>query len=141
VKLERYGSRFLPVIVTYADKHGLVSKIQQKKPKRERKSKAVGRLSGTQQESLNLYKSGLTIAEIAHERGYSPMTIEGHLCSFVQSGELAVTELVDAHKIPAIEDAVQSYGAQRLAPLKEVLGEDYSYTEIKAVVSWLNRSE
>jgi ATP-dependent DNA helicase RecQ len=34
---------------------------------------------------------------------------------------------------------VESYGAERLAPLKEILGEDYSYGEIKAVVSWMQR--
>ncbi|GAB2701391.1 DNA helicase RecQ [Mucilaginibacter koreensis] len=142
VKLERYGHQFLPVIVAYAEKHGLSSQMKHKATKRERKPKAPGSKAGSSQlESLNLFKSGLTVAEIAHERGYSPMTIEGHLCSFVQTGDLKVTELVPAHKMSAIEDAIQSYGAQRLAPLKEVLGEEYSYTEIKAVVSWLNRTE
>ena len=141
VKLDRYGHQFLPAIVAYAEKHGLSSQINQKATKRERKPKAPGKVSSSQQESLTLFKAGMSVNEIASVRGFAPMTIEGHLCSFVQTGDLKVTELVAAHKMPPIEDAIHSYGAQRLAPLKEALGEDYSYTEIKAVVSWLNRNE
>jgi len=36
-------------------------------------------------------------------------------------------------------NAIESYGDDRLGPLKEVLGENYSYGEIRAVVAWMNR--
>jgi ATP-dependent DNA helicase RecQ len=52
---------------------------------------------------------------------------------------MELKDMVSESKIPAIKDAVESYGAERLAPLKEILGEDYSYSEIKAVVSWMQR--
>ena len=60
---------------------------------------------------------------------------------FVQSGELDVLDMVPEQKIPAIKDAVESYGADRLAPLKEILGADFSYGEIKAVLGWMNRNQ
>ncbi len=143
VKLERYAHRFLPVITAYAARHQLTSLIRHKAAKRERKSKTsrTSHTNTTRLESFNLFRAGKSIAEIASERKLSAVTIESHLCSFVQSGEMAVSELVPPHKMPAIENAVQSYGAERLAPLKEVLGDEYSYSEIKAVVSWLNRTE
>jgi ATP-dependent DNA helicase RecQ len=46
---------------------------------------------------------------------------------------------VPAQKIPAIKDAVESYGSEMLSPLKQILGDNYSYGEIKAVISWMNR--
>jgi ATP-dependent DNA helicase RecQ len=49
--------------------------------------------------------------------------------------------MVPAAKIPVIQDAIESYGAERLAPLKEILGADFSYGEIKAVLAWMNRNE
>ena len=139
VKLAKYGREFLRVINAYSEENGLVSKIDQKAKKRERKTKRTSaRTSDTFKATYTLYKGGKTVAEIAQERGLSPTTIEGHLSNFVETGELDVSEFVIREKIPAIQNAVESYGNERLAPLKEVLGDAYTYGEIKAVIAWLN---
>lgn len=139
VKLARYGEAFLKDILAYCHQHGLASKIGTRRVKATKTKSPRASSGNTQRESLEMYKSGMDITEIAGIRNLSPMTIEGHLCSFIQSGEIEVTEFVDHQKIPAIKNAVESYGGDRLAPLKEVLGDNYSYTEIKAVVSWMKR--
>ena len=84
-----------------------------------------------------MYQSGMTIADIAGLRNLSPMTVEGHLTNFVQTGELDVSQFVTREKLAVIQDAVEKYGDERLAPLKEILGDEYSYVEIKAVVAWM----
>jgi ATP-dependent DNA helicase RecQ len=144
VKLARYGRDFLLQVKNYCAKNALASRITQKARKRERKIKSivnspVSRSSDTRSESLKLFRAGKTIAEIAAERSLSITTIESHLAYFVESGETDVLSLVDKEKIPLIKDAVESYGAERLAPLKEVLGENYTYGEIKAVIAWMQR--
>jgi len=142
VKLQRYGDEFSQAVTQYCGKHGLQSRIDKKAPKRERKVKTsvgAGKASSTQVETLRLYKSGSSVAEIAHERQLSPTTIEGHLSQFVTSGEIDVLELVSAEKIDPIKNAVESYGADRLSPLKEILGDNYSYGEIKAVIALMQR--
>jgi ATP-dependent DNA helicase RecQ len=138
VKIERYGNEFSEAVAKYCTQHELTSLISKKQPKRERKAR-TSRFGATFTETLNLYKSGLSIAEIAHERKLSPMTIESHLCQFVQSGEMDIAEFVAENKMAPIKDAIESYGYERLAPLKEILGEDYTYTEIKAMVAWMQR--
>ncbi|WCT12424.1 DNA helicase RecQ [Mucilaginibacter jinjuensis] len=139
VKLNRYGEAFLRIINAYCTQHGLASKISSKRAKATKTKTSRASAGNTQRESFELYKAGISISEIAGMRNLATTTIENHLCSFIQSGEMEVTELVDQQKIPAIQDAVESYGADRLAPLKEILGDDYSYTEIKAVVSWMKK--
>jgi ATP-dependent DNA helicase RecQ len=144
VKLARYGREFLIPVKNYCAKHDLGSRIKQKVPKRERKVRTERtskprKTDNTRTESFSLFRAGKTVEHIAAERGLSPMTIESHLTYFVQSGEMDVLELVKQEKIPAIQDAIESYGQDRLAPLKEVLGENYSYVEIKAVIGWMNR--
>ncbi|WP_158828672.1 DNA helicase RecQ [Mucilaginibacter lacusdianchii] len=141
VKLKRYGEQFLEALVSYCQQHNLSSQISSKRVKAgSSKPKASRPSSGnTQRESFELYRSGKSIAEIAAQRSLSTNTIESHLCSFIQSGEMGVTEMVPEHKMPAIQNAIESYGAERLAPLKEVLGDSYSYAEIKAMVSWMKR--
>jgi ATP-dependent DNA helicase RecQ len=139
VKLARYGDAFRAAIVAYCSQHNLASKINLKSPKRERKAKTkTPRSNATQQESFSLYKNGMSIADIATQRGYASSTIEGHLASFIKTGEIDVSELVSPVKIPAIKDAIESYGADALSPLKQVLGDDYSYGEIRAVMAWMD---
>jgi ATP-dependent DNA helicase RecQ len=137
-KLARYGREFLALVVDYCTVKGLVSRIGQKSAKRERKPRAA-RVSDTAGASLNLFKSGKSVVDIAQERGLSPTTIEGHLSNFVQTGELDVLTFVKEEKIQPILEVIESYGTEKLSPLKDVLGEDYSYGEIKAVIAWMNR--
>lgn len=145
IKLARYGQEFLNPVQNYCQIRGLGSRIAAKSPKRERKapketaSKPASSKKDTRQETYVLFRAGKTIAEIAKERELSPTTIESHLGYFVFTGDIEVTEMVPERKIAAIHDAVQSYGDERLAPLKEVLGDGYTYAEIKAVISWMKR--
>jgi len=136
IKLARYGREFVAPVKSYSAQRGLSSKIKQKQQKRERKPRAE-RINDTKRESFNMYKSGQSIAEISALRNLSPMTIEGHLASFVETGEIDVSEFVNREKLLVIQDMVEKYGDDKLAPLKEILGEDYSYTEIKATIAWM----
>jgi len=137
VKLARYGREFLVPVKNYCSKHGLSSKIKEKQPKRERKTIRSKGASETQRESLKMYQAGYGITEIASLRSLSPMTVEGHLAVFLQSGEIDVSAFVTRAKALVIQDAVEKYGDAMLSPLKEVLGDDYSYTEIKATIAWM----
>jgi ATP-dependent DNA helicase RecQ len=144
IKLARYGREFLAPVKNYCQRHGLESRINQKTAKSGQKTNARpaasrSRSSDTRRETFNLYCAGKSIADIAAQRELATTTIEGHLSYFVQTGEMDVLEMVKEEKIPVIKDAVESYGYEKLSPLKEVLGDDYSYGEIKAVISWMNR--
>jgi ATP-dependent DNA helicase RecQ len=89
-------------------------------------------------QSFELFKKGISIEEIAQQRKLSPVTVEGHLAHYVEFGEIEVTRLVLPEKIKIIEEAILQHGIEKLAPLKEALGEGYSFGEIRAVIAHLN---
>lgn len=92
--------------------------------------------ANTRDISLMMFKEGASVEKIAEERGLAETTIQGHLCSFVAKGELAVDQLVqDEEKRAAIADVVKP--DKTLTQMKEALGADYSYGEIRAVVAHL----
>jgi len=142
IKLARYGREFLVPVKNYCVKNGLSSRIKQKNAKQKLTSgKSISRKgTDTKLETFNLYRSGKSIPEIASERSLAVTTIEGHLSYFVQTGDIDVLEFVREEKIPVIKDVIESYGYEKLSPLKEVLGDDYSYGEIRAVIGWMNRN-
>ena len=136
VKLAKYGKPFLNVVVAYCNQHDLASKISQKILKRERQ---VSREydSVTKATSYDMFKEGKTISEIAKIRELSPTTIENHLAFYILDGKLKINDLVPLNKIPRITAAIEKHGPALLNPLKEALGEDVSYGEIRAVINHL----
>jgi hypothetical protein len=86
--------------------------------------------------SLQLHKEGTSIAEIAVRRNLTSGTVEGHLASFIATGEIDIKELVPPEKIAAILTVIREIGGTTLGPLKARLGPDYSFGEIRAVLTY-----
>lgn len=85
-------------------------------------------------ETFTLYQKDPNIEKIAEIRGLAISTIESHLVGFVKTGELKVEQVVEPEKIKAIIAIIEKTGAGSTSLLKNALGEDYSYNEIRAVL-------
>ena len=72
-------------------------------------------------------------------RGLAATTIEGHLSTYIYNGSIDIHEMVTEEKKHFIKDTVETYGAEKLGPLKEVLGDAYTYGEIRAVIAWMKK--
>ena len=142
-KINKYGLQFLDVIQRYCNEHDLHSLIHEKPAKRERKEKTEKTASAkpnTKLESFKLFKQGKSVAEISKERGFALQTIEGHLAHFVSEGEIKIEELVSPEKVAIIEAALENYDATKgIVPIKEKLGNDFSFGEIRLVLAHVQR--
>jgi ATP-dependent DNA helicase RecQ len=138
LKFEKYGADFLRAIKDYCLKNNLVSRIDLKTPKRTKKQRTKRDATGkdTYQVSLELFRDGVSIADIARERGIQPSTVENHIARFIATGEVQLHELVPLHKVETIRNAVLKFNdSGALSPIKELLGDDYTYGEIRAVIA------
>ncbi|MDR1652164.1 MAG: helix-turn-helix domain-containing protein [Prevotellaceae bacterium] len=93
--------------------------------------------------SLEMYKSGKTIDEIAKERNITEGTVFGHLSDYILKGQISVFELVDKEKVEAIMPLVDTQ-TKAITPVREQLGDNYTYSEIRAVIKhclWLENRE
>ncbi len=142
-KTEKFGQRFLDIITEYSELHNLDSQIAQKKAKPP-KSKGeytpnpsvIPKKSDTKEETYKLFKDGKSVDDIAKERSLTTSTIESHLAHYVQLGILPIHELVTKEKLVLIEPALQTFEGGSITPLKEQLGEQVSYGEIRLVLAW-----
>lgn len=115
-------------------------------PKRERR-RTTTKLSDTAQETLERFQAGLSITEIAEERGFKPMTIEGHLVMAYEVGELGLDVLVDEATAAIVRQAIAETPPSD-TPLRDIranacalAGRDISYMAINAVQAELRRTE
>jgi uncharacterized protein YpbB len=90
-------------------------------------------------ETFALYNREGDIGKVAQIRGLAISTIESHLVGFVKTGELAVEKVVDPDKMKVIIETSEKTGATSSSFLKNALGENYSYNEIRAVMHHLER--
>jgi hypothetical protein len=93
-----------------------------KKKKPKKKTKEI---------TLELYKKGNTIEEIAQERSLAESTIEGHLAHFVGKGELHLTEFLDETKAGQIQQVADTLKTTKLNEIKSRLGDEFTYTDLK----------
>ncbi len=136
VKMGKYGLDFMVEIVKYCDVNSLESRINLKIPKRKKRSLRDRNGDDTYSISLKLFRDGKSVGAIAKERGLKRNTVENHLVRFIPSGEVQIEELVEEKKIGIIRSAIFELDLSNgLAPIKEFLGEDFSYSEIRAVAA------
>lgn len=137
VKVDRYGSKIWKKIEEYCHERNLTSRMELKSPKRIRKERKE-KVTDTKQQSFELFRDGKSIQQIAELRNLSTSTIEGHLAFYIAEGTLRLEDIIDdMEKIEAIKDIVKKIGGATLTPIKEVLGDGYSYGEIKMVIAHL----
>jgi GTPase SAR1 family protein len=111
--------------------------------KEEEAVKKSGRLpkGETARVSLQLYKQGKSIAEIAKERNFAYTTIEGHLSEFITTGEIEIHELLSPLRLETILSLLkEEKGLPNSGLIKSKLPNDFSYGEIKAAMKYWEKN-
>ncbi|MBT4091695.1 MAG: helicase, partial [Deltaproteobacteria bacterium] len=137
--VQKRGLELIRLVDRYRKKQGLekdkMPQTQLKIPGFEKKT-----VPETKRTSFEMFKSGLTIAEIAKKRGFTESTIEGHLCFFIEQGRLDVNRLLPLEKQALIREKLKviGNGNDSLSVIKKQLGDDFSYGEIRMVLALQN---
>ena len=140
VKLGKYGAQFVDAIRSWCRRHNLTSRIEFKAVKKQRNGK-IEKDNETKQQTLTLFRHGYSIEQIASQRKLNPSTVEGHLAFYVAQGKIALGEVMDAGRVPVIQEAIEQLGDKTLTPIRNFLGEDYSYSEIRYVLAHMDGSK
>ena len=102
---------------------------RQKKPNEPKVPKTP-----TREISYNLYKQGMTLEQIAAERGLVKDTIAGHLASYVKEGKVGLRALISSAHEKKIRDFMKAHPElEHFSEIKEALGAGIDYYEIKLV--------
>ncbi len=141
-KMEAFYTIFTNAIRAYCEDHGLEMELGTIKPpkvkavERSPKDNASSLPAGsvTRQLTLAMFQQGLSMEEIAQRRGMSRGTILTHLSELLELGEpLDMERLIRPERYEVIADALREVGGELLKPVKEFLGEEYAYDEIRLV--------
>ena len=120
-KAQQYGDRFISTILEFDEQHKLPVSLPSK----------------SQMATLQLHQQGFNVTEIAQQRGFAVGTVNSHLSELLEMNQpVALNKLVKADKQQTIIKAIEQVGDLTLKTIKEALGEEYSYDEIRLVRGW-----
>jgi hypothetical protein len=132
-KSQDFGEELLNIIISYCEKEKIEPPdqiISEKKIPKKIKEE-------TKKISYDLFKEGKAISQIAEERNLSINTIEGHLAYYVGTGEIPVTKFVSQEKTELIAGYFEGKEELKMGPVKDILGDKVSWSEIKFVINHL----
>ncbi|MBD2580436.1 DNA helicase RecQ [Oscillatoria sp. FACHB-1406] len=124
-KLERYGDRFVSEIRAFVQEQKLPTPLP----------------TSTQMVTLQYYQQGLDIDAIARARNVQASTIVNHFSELIEMNQpVEIDRLVNPKLHQPIVSAIEKLGDVSLTPLREYLGEGYSFNDIRLVRAWWRRT-
>ena len=132
-KLRDFSERFLEVINEYVEATGqpaAVNRVPVSAPKNR-----VRGISMSIRETKDLVAQGLSFEEVAEQRAISETPIRSHLERFIQEGgQVDLGHLMPPEdRRTQIAAAFREMGEARLTPVREFLGDDYTWDELAVV--------
>ncbi|MBN2034855.1 MAG: helix-turn-helix domain-containing protein [Deltaproteobacteria bacterium] len=135
---ERYGEELVDMVCAYRRLHNikevtLPTRTPADTPPKKQKAPRVD----TRKITFELFEKGLTLSQIAEERGLVLSTVEGHMAHLVETGKVAINLLLSPEKLQTIEQELSRMQGKLLGEIKRALGSGVSYGEIKLVQAHL----
>ncbi len=129
-KLKQYRKIFTEVIRTHAEENNLSE--QEVPVKRSARPRRVKPLGSTYRETQKLVLKKMSLEKMASTRGVSAGTIAIHIEKLLSHGEKIDIDYLrpPVKKFEKIQAAFQQSGGAALAPVRGMLGEQFSYEEL-----------
>jgi ATP-dependent DNA helicase RecQ len=124
-KFEKYGQQFMSVI------HEVCYGITSAKPSK----------LNTLDETLNLYRLGFSLEEIAVKRALSSTTINSHIAQLYVKGDIdSISNLIKEVEIHRVLEAVRTIGkTDRLRDIFELLNGELDYSKIRLAIAHIDK--
>ena len=119
----------------------ITSSTEKKKPNSKKSATEKKEKVDTKKVTFDLYKQGISIEDIAKERKMVALTIEGHLAYYAGLGLIDVKTFVDEEKMNNIITVSKKLDTSLFGPIKQSLGDEYSYSEIRFAMAYYQNSK
>ncbi|MBI4758365.1 MAG: helix-turn-helix domain-containing protein, partial [Chloroflexi bacterium] len=113
------------------------------RPEAVARKQAEREVGGTVALTAQMFAQGLTLAQIATQRELSQDTIYSHLARLIGGGKLPLSAVVAEEVVAQVRSAIAQVGdISALAPIKALLPDSISYSQIRCVVeAWRREHE
>jgi len=139
-KLEQFGEQFMEVIREYVSVHDIKKKIETKIIPKEKTTRPAYE-GATTDETKKFLKQKISIESISAIREITQGTVISHIEKIIETDpDFDISYLQPkAENFKEIANAFKKAGTTALTPVKNILGDKYSYDELRLVRIFLNK--
>ena len=130
-KVAKYGYEFLKIINKYAKENNLETQMPEKAEEKKKEKKEKGESFRV---TLQMYRDGKNIAEIAKERNLAESTIGTHISKYVNTGELNINDFISAEKLEQATQRIKT--SESFGSVLELLSDILDKTQIGIFLGW-----
>ena len=133
-RVRNYGAEILDIVLRFLGQDpektdiGDLAKVPQKRTN-----------GATYFQTKEMVEQGMSIEAISKVRGLAVSTILSHLTYWVEQGAFPASQFVSSEKIAEIRDYFEATGDPKITTARDVLGDDYQYSEIRMVLAEMKR--
>ena len=147
-KVAAYGNDILNIINDYCKTNGIgddavppePEKLSEPKKKKEKKPKLPK--VDSSRKSLEMFRQGMSVEDIAKERSLAISTIFSHLTKFIITCEIQPEELIGKEKFSEIMDFLESHSfSGSVSPLYAEAEGKYSYEELRVGLAFMEKMQ
>ena len=135
-RVRNFGAEILNIVLRYLGTDPETVDIGEIPTEAKPKKKVLGE---TYLITKEMFDKGMSVEAIAKKRGFAVSTIYGHLAYWVEQGAIEASQFVEKDKYNEILEYFESTFDPNVTVAKDVLGEEYNYGEIRAVLAELKR--
>ncbi len=128
------------------NKEKKASREEYKQPAKETekekgKEKEKGPKIPTRQISYDMYRKGMSVDEIAKERGYVPSTIMSHLLGYIVDGHIDIRNFVSSDHEQQLRQYITLHPDSPFSEIRTALNDSCSYDEIRIVADIMKKEK
>jgi PIF1-like helicase/Helix-turn-helix domain/HRDC domain len=145
IKVAQFGQLFLDIILEYALMYGFKTKMQDHpkvgKAKAQtakseekaiiKKARAENGISETVKTSIDLVGDGMSVEEVAKQRGFTVETIYGHVATGLEAGKISIDKVLTNQQSTDLLAMIKANPDADLKGLKEIAGAKYGFGQLK----------
>ena len=137
-RTKQFGSEIIDIVLKSLGQQDLQPN-EPEQPKQSHIEPEENPKMNTYEITKNMIDEGLSPEQIAKERGLKPTTIYNHLSRFIEQDQYDASQFISEEHYDTIRDYFDETGDPSLGAAKDVLGDDYSFDEIRLVLAELKR--
>lgn len=133
-KFDSYGKTFMDIIETYINEKNIEVNSEQRIDEIYESVEVSSK--DRYEQTLDLYKEGISLDELAQKRGLTSATIIKHLAKLKSKGhDVDLHHYLDRDKHEEIKQLIEEHGSESLKVIKDHASEEISYTDIQLSIS------
>ncbi len=135
-KFDSYGSDFIDIIETYLKEKNIDADAFESKTAEIYEDVEVSDKNRYEQ-THELYVQGMSLEEMASQRGLTASTIVNHLIKLKSQGhDITINQFMDADKTKQVNAVLSKLGTESLKAIKQELDESITYSDIQLAIAY-----